>query len=516
MSLLNQTLVWLLQRRVPRIEAFMRDPWPVQQRQFERLVRAGRQTAWGRQFGYRDIRSLADFQRQVPISAYEDLVPYIDRTMRGEAGVLWPSPVRFFSKSSGTTNDRSKFIPVTQEALDETHFRGGKDMIALYVNQRPDTRVFEGKGLSIGGSLSANPHNPQTVTGDISAVVMKNLPSWAQYIRTPPLDVALMGVWEEKIQRMAEITSGINVTNLLGVPTWCLVLINRVLDLTGKQNILEVWPDFEVFIHGAVAFQPYRDLFQRSVFPSASVQYFETYNASEGFFGLQDDLSRPDEMLLMLDYGLFYEFIPLDELDRDHPRALTLGEVEVGKNYAMVISTNAGLWRYKIGDTVRFTSVAPYRIKISGRTKHFINAFGEEVIVENAEQAITEACDQTGALVSDYTAAPIFMNSRTNGDARGGHEWIIEFSRPPAQLDRFGRVLDETLRRINSDYDAKRYRDMALTPPVVHAVPPGTFYAWMKHRGKLGGQHKVPRLSNSREYVDEILGLVDSGPGIEA
>jgi hypothetical protein len=512
MSLFNRTLVWLLQRRMPRIEAFMRDPWPVQQRQFERLVRAGRNTAWGKQFGYRDIRALADFQRQVPISAYEDFVPYIDRVMRGEANVLWPSPIRFFSKSSGTTNDRSKFIPVTQESLDETHFRGGKDLIAMYVSQRPDTRAFEGKGLSIGGSLSKNPHHPNTVTGDVSAVVMKNLPSWAQFIRTPPIDVALMDVWEDKIQRMAELTSRVNVTSLLGVPTWSLVLINRILELTGKTNILDVWPNFEVFFHGAVSFGPYRDLFRRDVFPSDSVQYFETYNASEGFFGLQDDLNRPDEMLLMLDYGLFYEFIPLDELDRDHPKALTLGEVEVGKNYAMVISTNAGLWRYKIGDTVRFTSVAPHRIKISGRTKHFINAFGEEVIIENAERAITAACEATGALVSDYTAAPIFMGNRQ----RGGHEWVIEFSRPPSDRAAFARVLDETLRQINSDYDAKRYKNLALTGPTVHAVPTGTFYAWMKRRGKLGGQHKVPRLSNSREYVEEILRLVESGSGIEA
>lgn len=501
---------------MPRIEGFMRDPWPVQQRQFERLVRAGRNTHWGREHGYRDVRSVADFQRQVPISSYEDLVPYIERTMKGEANVLWPSPIRFFSKSSGTTNARSKFIPVTQEALDECHFRGGKDMIAMYVSQRPDTRVFEGKGLSIGGSLSANPHNPTTLTGDISAVVMKNLPSWAQYIRTPSIEVALMDVWEEKIQRMAEVTSQVNVTNILGVPTWSLVLINRVLELTGKKNILDVWPNFEVFIHGAVAFQPYRELFRQSVFPSDSVSYFETYNASEGFFGLQDDLGRPDEMLLMLDYGLFYEFVPLDELGKDHPKALTLGEVETGKNYAMVISTNAGLWRYKIGDTVRFTSIAPYRIKISGRTKHFINAFGEEMIIENAEQAITRACEQTDAVVSDYTAGPIFMGGRANGDARGGHEWIIEFARTPRDLDRFAEVLDETLRQVNSDYDAKRYNDLALTRPVVHAVQPGTFYAWMKRRGKLGGQHKVPRLSNSREFVEEILRIVKSDSGIEA
>ncbi len=504
----NDSLVWILKRRMARIDAFRRDPWPVQERQFRRLISAGRSTLWGKEFGYRDIRSLADFQRQVPISSYENLFPYIERVMKGEDRVLWPSPIRFFSKSSGTTNARSKFIPVTREALDEGHFRAGKDMMALWIDNKPDTRVFEGKGLSVGGSLSPNQLNERTITGDISAVVMKNLPSWAQYIRTPTLKTALMDRWEEKIEAMALEASQVNVTSALGVPTWTLVLIQKVLEITGKKNILDVWPNFEVFIHGAVAFHPYRDLFRREIFKSDHVNYLETYNASEGFFGLQDDLSHIDELLLMLDYGIFYEFVPLEEIHKDHPKALTLGEVELNRNYAVVISTNAGLWRYMIGDTVRFTSKNPYRIKISGRTKHFINAFGEEVIIENAETALTTACEATGATISDYTAAPIYMGSTASQSVkRGGHEWVIEFSTPPSDPDTFVAILDDTLRKINSDYDAKRSFDIALIRPIVHMVPSGTFYDWMKHKGKLGGQHKVPRLSNSREYVEEILSI---------
>lgn len=518
MPLFNDLLVWLMKRRMPRIEAFRRDPVAAQERTFGRLVGAARHTEWGKRYGYADARTFATFQERVPVSSYEDFFPHIERVMRGEQRVLWPSPIRWFSKSSGTTNARSKYIPVSSEALNDCHFQGGKDLIALYVDNHPDTRVFTGKGLSIGGSLAGNDFNPNSQVGDVSAVVMKNLPPWAQAIRTPSLDVALMGVWEEKIERMAELTMAQNVTSILGVPTWTLVLIERILQKTGASNILDVWPHFEVFCHGAVAFGPYRELFKSRIFGQEnrygnSVRYLESYNASEGFFGLQDDLSRPDELLLMLDYGIFYEFIPTDQLDHPHPRALTIGEVEVGKNYAVVISTNAGLWRYLIGDTVRFTSLYPHRIKISGRTKHFINAFGEEVIVENAEAAIARACEATGAAVTDYTAAPVFMGHEggRQGTRRGAHEWVVEFSRLPRDLRRFIDVLDASLRRLNSDYDAKRTADLALTLPRLHAVPRGTFYEWLRRRGKLGGQYKVPRLSNSREVVEEILEMVPGG-----
>ncbi len=509
MTFLNTTLKWLLQRRLPRIEAMMKHPGAVQQNVFTQLIRAGRQTVWGRQHGYQSIQTVQDFQQRVPVSSYEDLFPYIERVMKGEQKVLWPSPVRWFSKSSGTTNARSKFIPVTTESLDESHFKGGKDMMALYVANNPDTRTFEGKGLSIGGSLHPNPYRTDGVAGDVSAVVMKNLPSWAQFIRTPSIEIALMDEWEAKIEKMAEVTERENVTSMLGAPTWGLVLINKILARTGKATILDVWPNFELLVHGAVNFQPYRDLFRQQVFPSTSVHYQEVYNASEGFFAIQDDLTRVGEMLLMLDYGIFYEFVPTDgdrhqRADQPFPKALTIDEVELDKNYALIVSTNGGLWRYRVGDTVRFTSLYPHRLKVSGRTKHFINAFGEEVIVENAEAAITQACEATGAVIADYTAGPVYMSNGTDGC----HEWVIEFAQEPNDQPRFNNVLDETLRRLNSDYDAKRYNDMVLKRPRIHVVPRGTFYAWMKGRGKLGGQHKVPRLANSREYLDDILGKV--------
>ena len=504
MTLLNTTLKWLLQRRIPRIEAMMQQPGVAQQQAFRQLIRAGRRPEWGEKHHYKSIQTIQDFQRQVPVSSYEDLFPYIERVLKGENKVLWPSPVRWFSKSSGTTNARSKFIPVTMESLDESHFKGGKDMMAMYIANNPGSRAFEGKGLSIGGSLHPNPYSSNSAVGDVSAVVMKNLPSWAQYIRTPSLSVALMDEWESKLERMAEVTATENVTSMLGVPTWGMVLIDKVLARTGKSNILEVWPNFEVMMHGAVNFQPYRELFQQQVFPSNQIRYQEIYNASEGFFAIQDDLSRVGEMLLMLDYGIFYEFVPIHEADQPFPKALTIEQVELDKNYALIVSTNGGLWRYKVGDTVRFTSLYPHRLKVSGRTKHFINAFGEEVIVENAETAITKACEATGAVISDYTAGPVYMGNGSNGC----HEWVIEFTHEPTNQQTFEQILDETLRQINSDYDAKRYNDMVLKRPRIHVVPPGTFYAWMKQRGKLGGQHKVPRLANSREYLDDILGQV--------
>jgi hypothetical protein len=507
MTLLNTTLKWLLQQRLPTIEAMMKRPDVAQQSIFQQLIDKGRRTEWGKLHHYSSIQTVRDFQQQVPVSSYEDLFPYIERTMKGEQKVLWPSPIHWFSKSSGTTNARSKFIPVSSESMDDCHFRGGKDLMALYVANRPETKVFEGKGLSIGGSLHENPYSKHGFTGDVSAVITKNLPSWAQYIRTPSVEVALMSKWEEKIERMAEVTAKENVTSILGVPTWTLVLLERILALTGKKNILEVWPNFEVFIHGAVAFQPYRDLFTHTIFPSKDITYLETYNASEGFFAIQDDLGKVGEMLLMLNYGIFYEFVPMDQADQPYPKALTIEEVELDKNYALVISTNGGLWRYRVGDTVRFTSLNPFRLKVSGRTKHFINAFGEEVIVENAETAITRACEATGAAVKDYTAGPIYIGSGT----QGRHEWIIEFSNDPLSQDRFNQVLDETLREVNSDYDAKRYNDMVLQKPIIHVVPRGTFYSWMKNRGKVGGQHKVPRLSNSREYLNDILTTLELG-----
>lgn len=504
MSMLNDILSFFLKRRIERIEQFLRTPIDTQHRIFHDLIENARYTEWGLKYDYSSIDNIKDFQERVPISTYEELYPYIERVLKGEQNVLWASEIKWFSKSSGTTNSRSKFIPVSEESLEDCHYRGGKDMMTLYLNNRPEAKLYDGKGLSIGGTLHPNPFNATTQAGDISAVITKNLPAWADFIRTPPSEIALLDNWEEKMEQMIQICTQENVTSILGVPTWTVVLLENILERTGKKNILEVWPNFEVFVHGAVAFQPYRDLFRTKLFPSDQVTYLETYNASEGFFAIQDELSRVGEMLLMLDYGVFYEFISMEEWDKEHPKTLTLEEVELDKNYALVISTNAGLWRYKIGDTVKFTSINPYRIKVSGRTKHFINAFGEEVVIENADMAITEACAAASATIADYTAGPVYM-----GDgSKGCHEWIIECSKKPENEALFIETLDNSLRKVNSDYDAKRYKDMALLLPKVHFVENGTFYQWMSKRGKLGGQNKVPRLSNSREYLDDILLMV--------
>lgn len=503
MRLIDTFLRALLKHRIPKIRHFQKYPHEVQDKTFQYLIQQAKNTEWGKKYHYAQTKSYPTFQKQVPISSYEDIFPYIQRMMQGEQNILWNSKITWFSKSSGTTNARSKFIPVSQESLQTGHFRGGKDIFALYIENNPQTRFFRGRGLSIGGTFQQNPDNPHCYFGDVSAVVVQNLPKWAQALRTPPLEIAMMERWEEKIEAMVEYATPKNITSILGVPTWTVVLIQSILEKTGAKYITDIWPNLEVFVHGAVSFTPYRSLFQNL---APSLKYMETYNASEGFFGLQDDLSR-DDMLLLLDYGIFYEFIPVLELDQENPTTLTLSEVELDKNYALLISTNGGLWRYKIGDTIKFTSKNPYRIKITGRTKHFINAFGEELIVENAENAITYACTQTQAVISDYTAGPVYMENK----ASGRHEWIIEFEKAPNNLDTFTQILDARLREVNSDYDAKRYQDIALKRPIIHHAPAGTFYRWMKKRGKLGGQHKVPRLANSREYLEDVLNLIKPG-----
>lgn len=504
MGLINSILTWVMQKRIHQMELFMKYPHEVQDELFKKLLQTGRLTEFGSRYDFGSIHTYEQYRERVPIHSYETLFPYIERQMRGEQNLLWPSEIKWFSKSSGTTNARSKFIPVSQEALEDCHFKGGKDLLSIYVNNYPDTKLFDGKGLAVGGSHRINELDPSATSyyGDVSAVIMRNLPPWAQFIRTPSLETALMSNWEEKIEKLAQESSMDDVTNIAGVPTWTILLIQKVVELKQKKNIMEVWPNLEVFFHGAVSFTPYRNLF-KSLIPFEGMRYWEIYNASEGFFGIQDQ-KNSEEMLLMLDYGVYYEFIPVSEIDKEYPRAIPLSEVVLDKQYAMVITTNAGLWRYSIGDTIKFTSLSPYRIKISGRTKHFINAFGEEVIVENAESAITAACDHTGAVIDNFTAAPVYLAE----GKKGGHEWIIEFKVKPNSLHEFGHVLDETLRKINSDYDAKRAHDLALVAPILHSVEEGTFYNWMKSRGKLGGQNKVPRLSNSREYVDDILRMM--------
>ncbi|RYG22274.1 MAG: GH3 auxin-responsive promoter family protein [Chitinophagaceae bacterium] len=502
MAIVNSIFAWYMKKRIHQIELFMKYPLDVQEEWLNTLITSAQNTEWGKQYDYKSILTIAQYRERVPIQNYDTLKPYIERMLKGEQNVLWPSEIKWFAKSSGTTSDRSKFIPVSEEALEECHFKGGKDMISIYCNNRPDTQMFTGKGLVLGGSHQINQLCDDIHFGDLSAVLIKNLPMWAEYYRTPNISIALMDNYEEKMDKMAEATIKENVTNIAGVPTWTIVLAKKVLELTGKKNLLEVWPNLELYFHGAVNFGPYREQFKELI-PSSNMYYLETYNASEGFFGIQDQ-DHSEELLLMLDYGIYYEFLPIENLDDEQPKTLSLDQVSLNKNYAIIISTNAGLWRYLIGDTVQFTSLLPFRIKITGRTKHFINAFGEEVIIDNAEQALAKACAATSAKVRDYTACPIYFK----GEEAGGHEWIIEFESQPDNFERFVDVMDQTLRDINSDYDAKRFKDMALRRPKVHNAPRDTFYKWLKQRGKLGGQHKVPRLANDRQYVDDILTLL--------
>ncbi|QIX61516.1 GH3 auxin-responsive promoter family protein [Hymenobacter sp. BT18] len=502
--MISNILTWAVQRRLASIDHFRQHPLPVQQQVFESLLYTARDTTWGREYGYGEAPSRQEFARRVPVSTYEQLYPYLERMLQGETDVLWPGATTWFAKSSGTTNARSKYIPVSRQSLHECHYRAGRDMAALATSLYPEADIMAGKTLSLGGTHTSNPFRPHTDSrvGDVSAVIMQNLPAWAEFLRTPPLELALLDEWEEKIERIAQHVQHIDVTTLAGVPTWMIVLLRRVVELTGATNITEVWPNLRLFLHGAVAFGPYRELF-RQLIPSEQMRYLEIYNASEGYFAFQDQPDSED-LLLLLNHGVYYEFIPADQFEAEHPSTVLLEDVELGRNYALVISTNAGLWRYKIGDTVRFTCLAPYRIRISGRTKHFLNAFGEEVVIENADAALAAACAATGALVQDFTAAPVYFSS-ADGASRGGHQWLVEFIKPPQDELQFAQILDATLRQVNSDYDAKRHRDIALAPPLVQTIPSGSFERWLGSKGKLGGQHKVPRLSNSREVVEDIL-----------
>jgi hypothetical protein len=482
----------------------MKYPHEVQEELFKKLINAAKETEWGKNYDYKSIRSIEEFKTRVQVNDYESFKPYINRLRKGEQNILWNTEIKLFAKSSGTTSDKSKFIPVSQEALEECHYKGGKDMLSIYCNNNPDTHIFDGKGLAMGGSHRITEINNEIYyDGDLSALIVQNLPSWAEFIRVPKRSVALMDEWESKIEKMATSTIQHNVTNILGVPSWTLLLIRRILEITNTSNLKQVWPNLEVFFHGGVNFEPYREQYENLI-TSGSMKYMETYNASEGFFGLQDR-SDSDELLLMLDYGIYYEFLPLNQLEANDPVTLSLNEVEKDVNYALVISTNAGLWRYLIGDTVKFTSLSPYRIKITGRTMNFINSVGEEVIIDNAINALGIACSKCHAVVTEFTAAPVYFTSGNNA----AHEWLIEFEKAPDNLEYFAETLDNALKSLNSDYEAKRYHNLVLRPPVVKQVPEKTFYNWLKMKNKLGGQYKVPKLSNSRKYVDEILKMVN-------
>lgn len=485
--------------RQKAVERYNTQAEELQMKVMQHLVQRAAQTEWGSIHHFDQIRSYEDFSKSMAINSYEELKGYIDRMRHGEKDILWPGQVRWYAKSSGTTNDKSKFIPVSKEGLQNIHYLGGKDVVALYLQQNPKSRIFDGNALILGGSHAPNYNVSNSLVGDLSAVLIENINPLVNMVRVPKKATALLSDFEIKRDRIAHETLNKNVTNLSGVPSWMLSVLNRVMELSGKQYLDEVWPNLEVFFHGGVAFTPYREQYKKLI-RKPDMHYMETYNASEGFFGIQSDPSDP-AMELMIDYGVFYEFIPMDELEKENPTVVPLSGIEIGKNYAMVISTSCGLWRYLIGDTVKFTQKNPYKFIISGRTKHYINAFGEELIVDNAEKGLAKACSETGAQIQEYTAAPIFMDA----NAKCKHQWLIEFSKKPDSLEKFAHILDKTLQEINSDYEAKRYKDITLQHLELIEARPDLFNDWLKMKGKLGGQHKVPRLSNSRTYIEELL-----------
>ena len=497
MAIINSFVIWRMKKRFHQIELFIKYPHEVQKDSLTTLLKTAEGTEWGKRYDFKSINSYETFKDRIKLQDYNSLKEDIARTKRGEKNILWPTDIKWFAQSSGTTSDKSKFIPVSEASLFDCHYKGGKDMLSIYCNWFENTQVFTGKTITMGGSSKINPHISGSYTGDLSAILIDNLPFWVTRQRSPGKDIVFLDNWEEKIEKMADRVIQENITSISGVPSWTQVLFNRVLEKTKSTNLKEVWPNLELYMHGAVNFEPYKTTFKEYC---SDLNYLETYNASEGFFGLQFDKDVSD-FLLMLDYGIFYEFIPIEEWDKQDPICITLNDVEIGKSYAIVITTNAGLWRYQLGDSIQFTSLSPFKIRIVGRTKHFINAFGEELIIDNADKALKIACEKTNAIISDYTAAPQYLK----GNQNGCHEWAIEFSQVPFDINYFQVTLDNALKSINSDYEAKRFNDIILGLPKIHSLSKGTFYEWLKSKGKLGGQNKVPRLKNDRTVIEEIL-----------
>ncbi len=497
MKIFSPALSRLARLRYWRIEHWVKDPVAAQREVLQDLITHGQYTQIGRKYQFSSVFNIRKFKEVVPIQAYEDLKPYIDEVMEGEADVLWNTPIAWFAKSSGTTSDKSKFIPLSQESIEDNHFQASKDVLSIYYNAFPDSDLLTGKMLIIGGSHQVHPIKEDIQYGDLSAVLLQNAPIWSGLVRVPELSIALMDEWESKIEMLAQSTIQEPVTSIAGVPTWTLVLLKRILQITGKKTIKEVWPEFELYMHGGVSFIPYQAEFKKII--GGDCNYLEIYNASEGFFAAQDRMNE-EGMLLFLDHGIFYEFMPVESYGKENPITIGLDKVELGKNYAIVISTNGGLWRYLVGDTVQFVTLNPFRIKVSGRLKQYINAFGEELIADNSDKAISVTCANLNVVMKEYTAAPIFMSDK----GAGAHEWLIEFENVPSDMHAFAVELDKNLQSVNSDYEAKRYKDIALGLPQITAVKKDCFYEWLKRKGKLGGQHKIPRLSNERKFLEEV------------
>lgn len=500
MKLLSPIISGLARLRLWSMQNWISFPSSAQRNVLQHLVTQAQYTEFGRKYSFSKLFTVKDFKQKVPIQEYDDIKPYIERMMKGEENILWNTPINWFAKSSGTTSDKSKFIPISEESLKDIHFKASKDVLTNYYKNFPESDLLTGKSLVVGGSHQVNTLQSDIQYGDLSAVLMQNTPFWGHWIRTPELSIALLDEWESKIEKLAQNTINENVTSLAGVPTWTIILIKRILEISGKKTLKEVWPNLELYIHGGVSFTPYREQLNKLI--GAPINYLETYNASEGFFAAQY-LPNDDGMLLFMDHGIFYEFLPVEEYKKPYAKTVGLKHIELNKNYALIISTNGGLWRYLIGDTIKFTSLRPFKIKVTGRLKHYINAFGEELIVDNADKAIAIASAKTGAIVNDYTAAPVYFSENENG----AHEWLIEFENTP-DLPAFTVELDEALKSINSDYESKRYKNIALRLPIVHHLEKGVFNKWLKIKGKLGGQHKVPRLSNERVFIEEILSLI--------
>lgn len=495
----NSIFSWYIKKRIHQIDLFKKYPSEVQHETLFKLLNKSQKTEFGLKYDYSTINSIDEFRRRVPIQHYKDVEPYINRLKKGEQNLLWPSEIKWFAKSSGTTTGKSKFIPVSKESLEECHYKGGKDLLALYYNNHPKTKLFKGKHLILGGSSQLNYFNKDSYFGDLSAIIVENLPWWCEWRRTPKKQITLQSDWEKKISEMAKTTVNEDVYILAGVPSWTLVLLNKILENSKGRSIEDIWPNLELYMHGGVDFEPYKNQFNNLI-TSPKMNYVQTYNASEGFFGIQDEINSKS-MLMMLDYGMFFEFVPLENIHETHPKTYLIEEIELNKNYALILTSNAGLWRYSIGDTIKFTSKYPFRFLVTGRVKNFINAFGEELIIENAEKAIAYASIKTKAEVVDYTAGPIYMK---NGE-KGTHQWLIEFKRPPSNLVEFTNLLDNELKKLNSDYQAKRKDDLNMSLPIIQSMPINTFYDWLKNNGKLGGQHKIPRLSNNRNLIEKIL-----------
>ncbi|WP_185858452.1 GH3 auxin-responsive promoter family protein [Blattabacterium cuenoti] len=486
-----------LKKRIKNIESFMRYPIEIQNQLIHQLIFYARDTEFGKKYGFRDIKKYQQFDERIPLCKYSDLKSIIKRIRKGEKNILWPGSVKWFAKSSGTTNARSKYIPVTSFSMNECHYKAGKDLLSIYIHNHPKTKIFFGKAVRLGGSHKLY-KNYNTFYGDLSSILIKNMPFWADYICIPGKEIALMSEWEKKLENIIIKTVNKDVRIMLGVCSWILILLNKFLKKFNKKKINEIWPNIEVIFHGGVSLTPYihqyENLFEKSI------NYYNVYSASEGFFAVQDK-KNVEDLLLLLNHGIFYEFISVKDINEPNPKILSLDKVELNKNYALVISTNAGLWRYIVGDTIRFTNLSPYRISISGRTSHYINSFGEELIIENAEKALNVACIKTDSIIHEYTAGPIYINKKNSG----AHEWIIEFKKHPKNLVDFRDILDKELKFLNSDYDTKRYKDIVLGPPIIYVARNGLFYDWLKKHKKLGGQNKIPRLSNDRKYIDSIL-----------